>query len=336
MSITSATAAEPRRRLATPALPLIIAFYATAAFVIAPSIFMALLFDYARQMRLLAEILLVTLPLAALILRPSAPAERLAQILREGGVRLMIIVGVFCVAMAAFTTLKIQIPKLVPFYADRTLANIDAWLHNGDPGVMLHRLVPEAAGPAIGFAYGYLWLALWFGLLGFVALHRDAELRNRYLWSMTLTFIVLGTVLATLLSSVGPIFYKDFISDDRFSKFMQAVFAGAAGGTTERAAAYLLAAYQGNGDLIGTGISAMPSMHVALATLNALMLSRVNRIVGAFGWSYLAVILMSSVYLGWHYAIDGYVSIAIVSGIWWLCRRPIERRLGIWPAARSA
>ena len=32
------------------------------------------------------------------------------------------------------------------------------------------------------------------------------------------------------------------------------------------------------------------------------------------------VILLSSVHLAYHYAVDGYVSIALVSGIWLTCR----------------
>jgi len=337
MSIASTTAAEPRRWIILPALPLLIAFYTVAAFIIAPATFSALLAGYARQMVLLGAILVATLPIAAVILRPHAPVERLAQILREGGLRLGAIVVVFCVAMASFTTFKIEIPSLVPFYADHALAVVDAWLHGGDPGTLLHGLIPSAAAPVMVLAYSHCWFCLWFGLLAFVALHRDESLRRRYLWSMTLSFIVVGTILATLLSSVGPIFYHRFMPDDRFGALMDSVFAGGAAEMTRETAAYLLAAYQSKGDIIGTGISAMPSMHVAIVTLNALMLSSINRFVGTLGWLYLAVILVTSVYLGWHYAIDGYVSILVVSLIWWLTgpASPLPRKIGVWRKAEA-
>jgi len=87
-----------------------------------------------------------------------------------------------------------------------------------------------------------------------------------------------------------------------------------------------------------THYTAMPSMHVAVVTLNALMLSHINRYVGALGWLYAAIILLTSVYLGWHYAIDGYVSIAGVSGIWWICGRlPIRlpQSARIWRTATA-
>jgi hypothetical protein len=75
-------------------------------------------------------------------------------------------------------------------------------------------------------------------------------------------------------------------------------------------------------------------MHVAVVTLNALMLSGINRFVGALGWLYAGVISVASVYLGWHYAIDGYVSIALVSLIWWLCGRVAQAK-SAWPLAQG-
>ena len=62
--------------------------------------------------------------------------------------------------------------------------------------------------------------------------------------------------------------------------------------------------------------AAMPSMHVALATLNALFLSRINRAAGVLGWAFLGITQVGSVYFGWHYAIDGYVSIIAVLVLW--------------------
>jgi hypothetical protein len=68
---------------------------------------------------------------------------------------------------------------------------------------------------------------------------------------------------------------------------------------------------------IAKGISAMPSLHVAIAALNAIVLYKFSKAAGVFGLLYLAVILVGSVHLGWHYAIDGYLSILAVAVIWW-------------------
>ena len=315
----------PRSRT-VPWLPVLIGAYALVALVTAPGTFGQLLVSYFSQMILLAEILVIAIPLAGIVLRPRAPVAMMREILRHDSLRLVLTVPVFCVGMAAFTTFKISIPHLVPFYADPMIASIDQWLHDGDPGPFLHRFVPGWAGGPIFFLYNVVWFFAWFGLLGFVALQRDAGLRRHYFWTMTLSFVLLGTVLATALSSVGPIFYDHFIPGGRFDELMSLVFASGAGDSTRNTSGYLLAAYEGGEDALGTGISAMPSMHVAIVTLNALMLSSFKHTaVRIAGWAYALFVLFGSVYLGWHYAIDGYVSIAVVCLLWWSIGRIVRR-----------
>jgi len=64
------------------------------------------------------------------------------------------------------------------------------------------------------------------------------------------------------------------------------------------------------------GISAMPSIHVGVAVLFAILGWRTNRILG-FGFTiYALLIQLGSIHLGWHYAIDGYFS-AILTGMLW-------------------
>jgi len=319
------------RRL--PAIPLIVIFvgvYACAAWLVAPDNFIALVISYFRQMTLLAVIVVVALPIAGTILRPRSPLTMAVEIMRKGGLRLVATAICFCIGMAAFTTFKIAIPTIVPFHADTLLADIDAFLHFGNPGEHLHALIPEWIAGYLVNAYTLVWVSLWFGLLGFIALQRDALLRRHYFWSMAVTMVLLGTVGATLLSSVGPIFYEALIGGTRFAPLMDTVRNGAAGEITFKTAGYLLSAFKGDGDIIGTGISAMPSMHIAIVTLNAVMLTSLNRWIGAAAWGYVLVILTGSVYLGWHYALDGYVSIALVPLIWWSVGR-IQRR----PAATN-
>src|SRR5690606_16080164 len=89
-----------------------------------------------------------------------------------------------------------------------------------------------------------------------------------------------------------------------------------AGQSISNAVDYLLATYRGGPVTAGTGISAMPSMHLAIATLNALLFLRLSRVAGLVTLVYLATTLFGSVYLGWHYAVDGYVSIVAVILLW--------------------
>ena len=80
---------------------------------------------------------------------------------------------------------------------------------------------------------------------------------------------------------------------------------------------------------MGSGISAMPSLHVAMAFLFALLTWRVNRLLGVCFYAFTGLILLGSVHLAWHYAVDGYLALAITWCIWHLVDRLME------PAASS-
>ncbi|WP_431319910.1 phosphatase PAP2 family protein [Rhizobium sp. YTU87027] len=60
------------------------------------------------------------------------------------------------------------------------------------------------------------------------------------------------------------------------------------------------------------GHLAFPSVHVGLIALNAFFAAEVSRRLGIIAFSYTAFVIASSVYLGWHYAIDGYASLLVV------------------------
>jgi membrane-associated phospholipid phosphatase len=73
------------------------------------------------------------------------------------------------------------------------------------------------------------------------------------------------------------------------------------------------------------GISAFPSLHVATAVLFALYASRRSRIAGALLWAFAAVIMIGSVVLAWHYAVDGYAGAFISLATWKLTGLWLER-----------
>ncbi|TIX39662.1 MAG: hypothetical protein E5V40_15870 [Mesorhizobium sp.] len=85
---------------------------------------------------------------------------------------------------------------------------------------------------------------------------------------------------------------------------------------------YLWTLHEARQTGFGSGISAFPSVHVGLAMLNALFLREFNRYLGALAFVYVAFVAASSVYLAWHYAIDGYVS-AIVTLIVYVVARKL-------------
>jgi membrane-associated phospholipid phosphatase len=73
------------------------------------------------------------------------------------------------------------------------------------------------------------------------------------------------------------------------------------------------------------GISAMPSIHLAMATLFAFLAFEVRKWLGWLFVGYAAIILIGSVILGWHYAVDGYAGIILASLIWHGVKRLVYR-----------
>jgi len=82
---------------------------------------------------------------------------------------------------------------------------------------------------------------------------------------------------------------------------------------------------------VGGGISAMPSMHMSIVTLFVLAGWSVSRRWGLLATAFFVVIFLGSIHLGYHYAVDGYVSMALTTVIWvvsgwfaqaWLARDP--------------
>ena len=60
----------------------------------------------------------------------------------------------------------------------------------------------------------------------------------------------------------------------------------------------------------------MPSMHVSTSLLFVLVGWRSHRLLGVVFSIFAVVIMLGSVLLAWHYAIDGYVAIIFTLLIW--------------------
>ncbi|TPM34435.1 phosphatase PAP2 family protein [Mesorhizobium sp. B2-3-5] len=296
--------------------------YVLTALCLHPDQYLRLSESYARPFVFFLPMLLAAgLGLLALTFSRHNPTRFMLDTLRQRWQAATPVVVLFFLGITAFTTLKVTIPQVIPFYADRMLAELDFRLHGTDPWAWAHSVVPEPVSAIIYAAYGYGWLVQWFGTLLFVAFWNSPVRRLRYLWAFALTITLCGTVLATVLSSTGPIFYDEFYGGDRFAGLQIALAGDAHAASVHAYANYLLQTYESGRPELGGGISAMPSMHVAIATLNAFFLSGFGRRWAVAGWCFAALILFGSVYTGWHYAVDGYLSILVVSMLWYLTGR---------------
>lgn len=238
--------------------------------------------------------------------------QRLAALI--GG---LILLWAMMVFQGSFTSIKNILPDLHGgFVHDHLHADIDRWLHLGmDPWRYLYQV---AAWPPllhlIEFNYNVLWFVLCFGGLFFVATSiRVDAIRKRYIIMFMLTWAGLGNVLADLSLSAGPAYYG-FVTGDtvRFADQLAFLSSSSSAHSASAYQAYLWKLREMGLAGFGGGISAFPSVHVGLATMNALFLYEYSRRLGVVAYGYVALIILSSVYLGWHYAIDGYVSVIVV------------------------
>lgn len=226
-----------------------------------------------------------------------------------------------------FTSIKNSLSALAGgFPNDRFQADLDAWLHFGvDPWRLLYAFGKhDWIRVAVEWNYNALWFIICFATLFYVATSsRTQGIRQRYVLCFMLVWIVIGNVLAGLFLSAGPAFYGQVTGDtERFAE--QLAFLARGADWSHSAVAYqdyLWKLHEMGTVGFGSGISAFPSVHVGLITMNALFLYDHSKRLGLVAFVYVAFVLASSVYLGWHYAIDGYVAIAVTFALYFALRR---------------
>lgn len=266
------------------------------------------------------------------VLRP--PRFGAGPALRRTGVALLA-TGIF---FAAFTMTKSAMPLITPFWADPLLTRIDAALHGGHAFDLAHRMAPWLDAGHASTLYIALWMPLALGFPAIILLFDpDPQRRRCFLILYAVAWVGLGNLVALALLSGGPIYADRLTGMDTFAHLPPLVeSSGIADSVTGRIHEVLWQAYVNQQSSAGTGISAFPSVHVAVATLGALYMADRWRWLGLLGAMYVGVILFLSAWLGWHYLVDGYASIAVLVLAWlWLRQAHPATALPIWRALRA-
>lgn len=227
--------------------------------------------------------------------------------------------GVFFVG---FIAIKKSIPHVVNFAWDETFMQWDRALHFG---ALPHDwLLPALGSPLALFVINVIY-NLWFVvILGcffwFGYARQDSFLRQRYLIAYLSLWLVGTCGLGTLLSSAGPCFYANVVAGDNPYQALIATLDAANTIYPIWAVPTQATLWQshlaGFGDV--EGVSAMPSLHVATSVLFILLAKDWGqRWFLYFTVPFALLILIGSVMLGWHYAVDGYVGAALAVLCWW-------------------
>ncbi|HET8649981.1 MAG TPA: phosphatase PAP2 family protein [Gemmatimonadales bacterium] len=257
--------------------------------------------------------------------RAALAEGRLEADLRGRTARVAVASLLTAIGATVFDSWKIAIPRLAPFSWDPVLSRLDTAIHGRPPWEYLSALLHWPDGMwlieliYLSFIPMLAIMTLWH------AWSRDERNRRRFYFCFTAAWFAVGVILAMAFSSAGPAFYalvtgKPGPYAPLLSQLHQV------GAQVEMASTRIQAALwsvYANGETPAiAGISAMPSLHIAIPTLYCLA---ARRWWSRLGFAlYTTGIWVATIALGWHYAVDGYVAAAASVGVWVLSGRIVR------------
>jgi PAP2 superfamily len=248
---------------------------------------------------------------------------------------LMVAILMSGITIPLFQLFKQRILPARGFPLDPYVAQADRLIFGGvDPWQVTHALFGNVRATLFFDAIYGLWLPMMFAfpMVIVMAVHNE-RVRTHILGAWMASWVLIASVAAWLFGSAGPVYYTRLVGPDAGFAALDAQLAklGAAAQAQGQPIAAidfqaLLFTGQNTAALLPAGgISAMPSMHVAMATLFAIAAFKVGR---AFGWlftAYAVLIWIGSVHLGWHYALDGVAGAAMMLVVWRVTGKIVAR-----------
>lgn len=241
----------------------------------------------------------------------------------ENRIRMMAVLplAIVCVAlMPFFSTMKAMIPLFNDYSWDRSFIEMDRALFFGrDAWEVFQPLFGFPAVTALLAAFYHLWMLLLYPGVIFMAWYGvDRDIRRRFFLTYVLAWSIVGGGVATLFASVGPCFVGPLLGDGTFDT--QMAYLRTANEQipimTLNVQQMLLERFHEGENGLGSGITAMPSMHIAIAFLYWLAMRRISRRAGQFFLAFLTIIWIGSVHLAYHYFVDGALSLICIAAIW--------------------
>lgn len=228
---------------------------------------------------------------------------------------------IFPLFLGGYTWAKSSIPFAVGYGWEETWAIADRAIFGMDAWRWAHALMPDFMARAWTFYYAMVWgFALVFsGTL--VSAFASRRFTAIFFTAMMLIWLIGGIGLAYAMSAAGPVFAH--LADPALGTQFKPLHAElsrllASNDLVLTSQRYLEGGVGIRVAVKGGGISAMPSMHMATATILICAAGRSK-------WLPLALLFwiltfFGSIYLGYHYAVDAPVA-AAVAVICWVAAR---------------
>jgi hypothetical protein len=207
--------------------------------------------------------------------------------------------------LGAFSVFKSLIATIHPFAWDATLSDLDRTMFGTDPWRLTHAFLGPTATKIIDYAYT-MWMPVFTCVVIWHSVFAPFQQKRRFFLAFFSCWAILGVIVATIFSSAGPCFLALIHHPyaDRYSFFPLQD-----GQISQTLMDYLAEGYRTGGFGVAKGISAFPSMHIAVVTLY--ILAARKRWTLLLAVTYFLLIFVGSIHLGWHYASDG-----IFAAIW--------------------
>lgn len=237
--------------------------------------------------------------------------------------------GAWYLTYAAFRNLKSFVPFVNHHDWDAELRNIDQWLWFGhDPAVVLHNLF--GTGWAAHFFSGVYFI--WIGLVPVsiaIALvwTRATKAGSWYVTAVAFDWM-LGATVYLLVPSMGPVY--TVAQRGQFESLPHTYNTDLATSLWDDRVAVV-------SDVVGSGtlqtIAAFPSLHVGIMVTICLFVEYVGlaRWIRVLSWVFLALTILATLYLGWHYFVDVLAGAAVGSVTVWAAALATGNNVGLRP-----
>ena len=272
---------------------------------------------------LLAAFLVDVLPRTAWRTRHSPGFRaRFREVVKErwplGHVRFALLgLGAWYLTYHAFRNLKSYVPFVNKHLWDGVLDDVDRFLFFGnDPAALMHTALGTGAA-AHFFSFVYIaWIVMVPASLA-VALvwTRDRRAGSWYVTAIAVDW-VLGVATYFVVPTLGPIYARPELFADLDRTHVTGLQEMMIGERRD----VLVNPF--TTDAVQT-IAAFASLHVGISVTMALMaeLLRLHRWVRGFLWVFLFLTVLSTVYLGWHYALDAVGGAALGTAAVWIAAK---------------